>query len=143
MSFAAPMLTIASTAFSAYGQAKAGKDTQKAYEQEAQQVEASDTIKLEEMAQQGQALLSTQRAMYTKSGVRETGTPLEVALQSATDIEFDKMVEHYNAETKAQSLRYSGQMAKQESQFQVGKTLLSGASKLISSGAFNIPTSIG
>jgi hypothetical protein len=134
-------LTAGSSVLSAYGSYSQGVAEKKSYDIAAQEVEEAGAIKIEEIAQEGESLRSTQAAMYAKAGVRQSGSPLEVMLDSATSVEFDKMVEQWNTEVKAQNLRYAGALAKQKGMFQAGQTLLGGAMKMIQYGGVGkVPT---
>ena len=130
MSFVPTLLTGVSAGLQAFGAYKEGKDTKSAYDTAASEVEQAGFITQRQMNEQETSLLSTQTALYAKSGVKMTGSPLEVELQSQTDMEFDKMVAQWNTEVKAQNLRAEGAAAESASQLKIGETLIGGALKM-------------
>jgi hypothetical protein len=134
-------LTATSSVLGATGSYMQGVAEQKSYDIAAGEVEEAGAIRIEEITQEGESLRSTQAAMYAKAGVRQSGSPLEVMLDSASGVEFDKMVEQWNTEVKAQNLRYAGKLAKQKGIMQAGQTLLGGAMKMSQYGGVGkVPT---
>ena len=107
-------------------------------EQQADQIMFSSDLNIEEIGQAEDELLSTQKAMYAKAGVTQVGSPTDVALQSATNFEFDKLVSRYNAEVAAANVRskadinkYYGKEVAREGVMNLGKSLLSAAGGLL------------
>lgn len=81
-------------------------------------------------------LLSSQRALYGKSGVDMTGSPLLVMEDTAGQGELDALAIRYGGDIAAAKQRSSanlsrmqGKSAQTASYFQAGSTLLSGASQ--------------
>jgi hypothetical protein len=132
-------LQLGSSALSAYGSYTQGVAEKKAYGVEAQEVEMAGAEKIKEMEVAGEELTSTQRAMYAKAGVRESGSVLEVMLNSATNVEFDKLIEEWNTKVKVDALRYAGAVAKQKGEFQAGMSLLQGSMQAMRYG-MKVPT---
>lgn len=78
--------------------------------------------------------IGQQTAIYGKSGIKMTGSPLEVMLDSITNAELDISIDKYNSEVKAKGFESSAAMTQWESKqkrnmsyFSAGKSLLSGA----------------
>jgi hypothetical protein len=70
--------------------------------------------------------LSTQKAMYAKSGVEMSGSPLDTQLNTASQFEMDKQIETYNAASAANMDTYEGKVAKQQSEFKAAGDALQG-----------------
>jgi len=75
-------------------------------------------------------LLSIQSAAYARVGVTQSGSPLDVALGTATEFELDKQITRYNAESKARMLEWEAKKAKQAGTFSAGMDLLQGAASM-------------
>jgi hypothetical protein len=106
------------------------------YSAEAEKVAGAETQR--EIGIGEESMLSTQRAMYAKAGVTESGSPLDVMLQSASNAEMTKSIANYNSaikelqyKSKASQDKYYGQQAQEASQFQMANTLLSGVGSII------------
>ena len=65
--------------------------------------------------------------MYAKSGVTQSGSPLDTALASAAGFELDKQIANYNTQSKANMLDYEGKMAEKNAKSQATMQLLEGA----------------
>lgn len=83
-----------------------------------------------------QRVLGSQRAGYAGSGVTMEGTPLNVAMDTATQGEIDRLAIVYGGDVKQAGLdsekattRFRGQMAESGAQLQMTKTILGGASQ--------------
>jgi hypothetical protein len=135
-------LSLVGSGISAVGQMQQGIDEKRAADVYAGEIEAAGGIQDYQMGEREESLLSTQRALYAKAGVRNTGSPLEVALQTATDAEFDKMIADWNIQVKARDVRQSGKYAESAGQLSGLSTLLGGAAKAYSTygGATTVPT---
>lgn len=127
-------LNLLSTGVSAWGDIMAGSAERKAYDMNASMVEFAGEQTQEDITKQEKELTSTQRAMFAKAGVTQSGSPLEVMLQSKTNFEMDKAIAKYNTASKASMLRYEGTQAKNAAQFKAGMSLLEGGLKLGESG---------
>lgn len=69
--------------------------------------------------QEGETL-STQKAMYAKAGVEQSGSVLDTALNTATNFEYDKQVATFNAKSAANMDQYEARVAKQQGGFALG-----------------------
>jgi hypothetical protein len=80
--------------------------------------------------EEGQTL-STQKAMYAKAGVEQSGSVLDTALSTATQFEYSKQVATYNAQSAANVDNYEAAMAKSQGKMGLAMGLMGGASKLL------------
>lgn len=131
---------VAGTAFSAYGQLRAGEAQARVAEQNAliaeenaRQAEASTADKLEQLGRRTSITLGIQRAGYGKAGVKRTGTALDVLTDTVLKADRDAYrieVEGANAIRaalfQAAQERYKAKVAKQQSYIGAGSTLLTG-----------------
>ena len=108
----------------AYGTIQTGREIKTADDYNAALVRESGVMQEYQIGKEEVGLLSTQRAMYAKAGVTQSGSPLDTALQSAAGFELDKQIAKYNTESKANMLEWEGKMAKQKAQQQAGMQLL-------------------
>lgn len=120
-------LKLGSSILSGFGNLMAGKEQAGAYEYNAQLAEDEGAITAYQLGHAEEGLLSTQRAMYAKAGVTQSGSPLDVAVQSATQAEMDKQIARYNTESKSRMYQYEAELAKSQSKIKAGEDLLSGA----------------
>jgi hypothetical protein len=102
--------------------------------EQAQLVEAAGALKVEEIGVAEDEMLGTQKAVYARAGVTMSGSPTDVALQTATNFEYDKLVTKYNTEVAASKMKseaglqtYYGRMSKQKGEFAFGQSLIKGA----------------
>lgn len=138
---ASTLFSAVGTGVEAYGDYSAGVDKKASYDMAAGEVEISEQMRLEEIAAGGEELASTQQAMYAKAGVRASGSVLDVMLESATNVEFDKIIEKWNMETQINSLKLQGATAKNTGMFKAGQAISGfGQSLLKSSGTGKVPT---
>ena len=77
------------------------------------------------------AFSSEQRALFAKSGVTLSGSPLDVIQDSAANAEFDIAIDRFNLETQARGFeseaeqrRVLGKQARRRSKLRAGITLL-------------------
>lgn len=129
-------LQIAGTVLNAYGDVVAGKESKAAYDYNAQLALDQGQVDLLQLDKGEADTLSTQRAMYAKAGVTMSGSPLDVAVNTASQFEMDKQIANYNAQSKAAMDTYEGEVAKQQGEFKAGMSLLSGAADLAMIFAF-------
>lgn len=120
-------LKLGSSILKGFGDLEVGKQEAGAYEYNAQLAEDEGSITQYQLGYAEEGLLSTQRAMYAKAGVTQSGSPLDVAVQSATQAEMDKQIARYNTESKANMYRYEAQVAQSQSKIKAGEDLLTGA----------------
>lgn len=98
---------------------------------------------------QGQRLTSAQEAAYAASGVKLTGSPIEVMKESNSQNELDAMTQTYNSKIAAKTQLSAAQQYTQQannyaraSLFNAGTTLLTGIGTLSTRyGGKQIPTS--
>ena len=115
---------------SAYGAVTQGKEEQQAYNYNASLALEQGTFNVDSLGSQEVDMLSTQKAMYAKAGVEMSGSPLDVAVNTATNFEMDKQIATYNAQSKANMDVYEGQVAKQQADYKAGMDVLSGVEDL-------------
>ena len=111
----------------AYGTLQVGKEVKAADEYNAALVREQGVMEQYQIDKAEVSLLSTQRAMYAKSGVTQSGSPLDTALASAAGFELDKQIANYNTQSKANMLDYEGKMAEKNAKSQATMQLLEGA----------------
>ncbi len=148
--------------FQGAGDLMVGAETQNAYNynsailaNQAQEALTAGELTVEEIDAAEKVLLSTQKAMYAKAGVTSHGSPTDVALETATNFEFDKLVTTYNAKVAASNLeskaaleKYYGQVAANKAQFNMGQALLKGGMALMGigggggGGGYNYPIAL-
>ena len=94
-------------------------------------------LQVDQIDKQETQLLSTQKAMYAKAGVTQAGSPTDVALQTATNFQFDKLVTNYNAtiqaqkrESQAANERYYGRQAARAGKFAFAESLFKGVATI-------------
>lgn len=111
-----------------------GKYNAAIYEQQAQAERTSQQLLETQKRRILKSRIGEQTALYAKSGIKMTGSPLEVMLDSITNAELDISIDKYNSEVKARGFESSAAMAQWESKqkrnmsyFSAGKSLLSGA----------------
>ena len=121
------ILSLVGTGISAFGSLQEGKQIQQADEYNAQLALEQGEMDVFQIEKEEAGLTSTQKAAYAKAGVTLSGSPLEVMLQSATNFEMDKATAKYNAESKANMLRYEGKVAKASGKFNAAKILMGSA----------------
>ena len=107
-------------------------------DQQAEQVMVAAGLQEEEIGTAESEMLGTQKAMYAKAGVTMSGSPTDVALQTATNFEFDKLVTDYNAKVKESYLQSEANMSKMygkeaatQGMFKMGSSLLSAGKALL------------
>lgn len=125
------LLKAGSSILGAAGNLMSGSETQAAYEYNAQLALEQGQFAIQDLDIAEEDTLSTQRAMYAKSGVTMSGSPLDTATNTAYGYEMDKQIANYNAQSKANMDIYQGKVAKSQGQIKAGESLLSGASSLI------------
>lgn len=114
----------------AYGDIIQGQEQQKAYEYNADLALQQGQFDLDKLEASEHDTLSTQKAMYAKAGVTMSGSPLDTALNTASQFEMDKQITNYNTQSKANMDIYKGKVAKQQSEFKAGMAILSGVTDL-------------
>jgi hypothetical protein len=108
-----------------------GEEMAGAYEYNASLALMKGQFEVEEISGKEEETLSTQKAMYAKSGVEQSGSVLDVALDTATNYEYDKQVATFNAESAANMDNYEAAMAKSKGQMGLATGILGAVAKLI------------
>lgn len=124
-------------------QAQAAEYNAAVARQKAQAAKQAGELEASRIREAGEKLTGSQRAMYAKSGVTFSGSPMEVMIDSATENEMDALITEYNysvqasqAESEAEIAKWRAKTYKTNSYMRAGQTLLQGASAGYSSGAF-------
>lgn len=120
------LLGAGSSVLSGVGGYIQGQESASANEYNAQLALIEGDFQKEQLGKDENVLLSTQRAMYSKAGVELSGSPLDVAVQTATNYEYDKQVATFNSQSKARMYQYEADVAKQKGKFDLGMGLLQG-----------------
>ena len=105
---------------------------------QAQETVEAGKLQQEEMDEEFRSLQGRQQSAYVAAGVvSNSGSALDVMLNSATNFEFDKMVQNYNTQIAVNNLksranidRYYGKVAQKQGQFQAGMTILNAGTKM-------------
>lgn len=107
-------------------------------QEQAQIVEASGALKIQQIGTSEEEMLGTQKATYARAGVTMSGSPTDTMLQTATNAEYDKLIVKYNADVSAANMKsqasldtYYGKMAKAKGEMQFGQSLLKGGMALL------------
>lgn len=112
---------------SAYGDILSGDESQQADDYNASLALEQGQFEVQNTDLEETSTLSTQQAMYAKAGVTMSGSPLDTALNSASQFEMSKQVESYNAASAANMDKYEGKVAAQQGEFGAAGALLQGA----------------
>lgn len=120
-------LSVAGTLGKAYGTLQMGKQIKAADEYNAALVREAGAMEMYQLDKSEVSLASTQRAMYAKAGVTQSGSPLDTMLESAAGFELDKQISKYNTESRANMLDYEGKMALKKAKQDSTMQLLEGA----------------
>lgn len=148
-------LLAASLAMSAAGMAsqaaaarKAGNYSNAVAERNAQTAQAQAKFDSNRAMTRAQRVMASQRAAYGKSGVTLEGSAASVLLETQEEAELEKTAILTGGQERANALRAEGYLAKLKGDsasaglgFQIGATVLGGASKAYGMGAFGSTTS--
>ena len=107
------------------GQEEAGAD-----EYNASLALQEGAFNVQQLGEQETQALSTQKAMYAKAGVEQSGSVLDTALNTATQYEYSKQVAEFNAQSKANMDVYEANAAKSQGEMGLAGGLLQGAETL-------------
>lgn len=113
-----------------FGALQEGKSISQLYDHNADLTLAQADFNASQLETHGEYLMGTQKAMYAKAGVTMSGSPLDVMLESATNIELDKQIMRFNANSKADMDKYYGKQAIIKSKFEAGSDLIKGVMDL-------------
>jgi len=108
-----------------------GKEKQEADEYNANIALMKGTFDVEQLGLEESSMLATQRAVYARAGVEMSGSPLDVALSTATQFEYSKQVANFNAQSQANMDEYEGKVAAQQGEFGLATGILGAVGKLI------------
>lgn len=120
-------LKLGSSILGAYGSLLQGSEIAGADEYNAQLALEQGQFEISDLDVAEAETLSTQKAMYAKSGVAMTGSPLDAATQTAYGYEMDKQIATYNTQSRANMYNYQGKVAKSQGEIKAGEQLLEGA----------------
>ena len=112
---------------SAYGDILSGDESQQADDYNASLALMQGEFANQQLGLSETSTLSTQQAIYAKAGVEMSGSPLDTALNTASQFEMDKQINTYNAESKANMDKYAGEVAQQQGEMGAASSLLQGA----------------
>lgn len=117
-----------------------GEYNAKVYEEQAKSSRKSQEILEVQKRKIIKSRIGEQTAQYAAGGIKMSGSPLEVALDSYTNGEFDIAVDRYNSEVSARAFesqaaqsREAGKRAAKKSKINAAGSFLSGAFKIGSS----------
>lgn len=122
----AKMSKIAGIGIGAYGSILQGEQQQDAYNYNADLAMQQEGFTEDQLDAYGEEVLSTQKAIYARSGVAYSGSALDAAVKSASHVDLNKQIVKYNAESKANMDRYYGEVSAAQGKIKAGETLLSG-----------------
>lgn len=142
MSFIPAMTTGAGAIMAPIGAYQTGKEQEKAYqynaqlyEQRAQSARQTSAMTQFQKDRQTKVAIGSQRAAFAKAGVNiNTGSPIQLMVDSLYNAELYKAIGAYNDEVEAKSYenaaamnRYYGKQAKREGMAKAGISLLKSA----------------
>lgn len=130
MSNAGNFINAGGSVLKGFGALQKGKDTKRAYDYNADLTLQDLTFQLDDITGNEQDILGVQKAMIAKRGVELSGSPLDLMVKSASNAEMDRQIARYNAESKANMLRYQGALAKSQGEFDAGMSFISGGLNL-------------
>jgi len=147
MAYATTTYLIAAAVIAAAGSVYSGEQSRKAasqnadiQEQAAANAEAKAKYDEERHRKSVDKLLSAQRALYGKSGLDMSGSPLLVMEDTAAQGELDALAIRYGGSVAAAQQRSAANLSRMEgsaaqtsSYFKAGSSLLTGASKIYGS----------
>lgn len=114
----------------AFGDIMAGDEANQADDYNASLALMQGQFSNQQLDLQETSTLSTQKAMYAKAGVEMSGSPLDTALNTASQFEMDKQINTYNAASAANMDTYEGQVAKNKGAFSAAGSLIGGAEQV-------------
>lgn len=143
------------TGLKVFGQIQQGQQQKQVFEfnaavnrQKAQLAAEAGKLRVDRLRRQKKTFNAKQQAAFAKAGVRLTGSPLQVLADTATELEFDILIEDFNtrvgvlnATTAAELDILRGKQSQQSSLISAGSSLLTQLPGFVSSGNLgNIPT---
>jgi hypothetical protein len=113
-----------------------GKAQQKLYQQEGQAALGAANANASRLQREGEAFLGTTRAIQAASGVDiATGSPADVAAESAKNIEMDRLTELFAGRLKYNDAIFRGRAARAQGSAALTQGIVGGASTLLTSAA--------
>ncbi len=127
---------------SGFGQMQsAGAETQmgeynaQVYEQNAQATRQSQALSEIQKRKAAKATVGSQVAIYAHSGIKMSGSPLEVMLGSYANSEMDIAIDRYNSEIQARGYQNKADVTRYEANQKAKAQKAQGVSSLLSTGA--------
>ena len=108
-----------------------GQETQQADEYNASLALMQGQFQTEQIGEEETQTLSTQKAIYAKVGVEQSGSVLDTALSTATQYEYSKEIANYNAQSQANMDNYEGEVAAQQGKIALASGFLKAAGSLL------------
>jgi len=115
------MISMAGTAVKGVGQlinAKQEVDTgefnAQVFQQKAEAQRESQVLLEQQKRRIAKSVTGTQVALYAKSGIKMSGSPLDVIADSLANANFDIAIDKYNSEVAARGFETEGELAKRE-----------------------------
>lgn len=96
-----------------------------------QAVRVSADLDIVRQRKQAESFKATQRAGYAKAGVKFEGSPLEVMIDSAAQLEMDSIIMDYNARTQMSQLEQSAQQSEMSADVYRRRGYLQGSKTLL------------
>lgn len=127
-------MSAATSGLTAYGQLQQGVDEYKAAYRKANRVVIDSKFKINDIERTRIRTVASQRASYAASGVKLSGSPLEVMAETNYYAGVDKARTEYEARVTAEELRIGGKAAMNSARLQAIGTLVGGAGKAIGAG---------
>ena len=124
------VLTIGSALTGAMGAAQAGQAEASAAEYNAQAARMEASAEEARLRRESRRHIGAQRAGIAKAGVTTEGTPLLALAESAEMAELDALNVRYTGETGARLSEMRARSARQAIPYNVGASLLTGASNI-------------
>ena len=116
--------------------AKAGREQEKLFRQQAALEKVAATEEERQTRREGQRLRSAQLARFGKAGVTLTGTPAFVLAETAEEQERDVLLIRFGGESKAQRAIAEGKLARSRGQQALVGGIVGAGTTLLGSGAF-------
>lgn len=127
---------------SGFGQMQsAGAETQmgeynaQVYEQNAQATRQSAALNASQKRKSTEKIIATQTAVYAHSGIKMSGSALEVMLDSYANSEMDIAIDNYNAEVQARGYQNKAGVERYEAAQRAKTQKAQGVSSLLSAGS--------
>lgn len=105
---AASIMSLIGTSLSAFGQYQESQDAQRISEynarvalRNAKLIRQGAALELTRGKKQKATTLAKQRVMFAKAGVRFEGTPFDVLVESASNLELDLQIDYFNSQVAA------------------------------------------